>query len=74
MFEEGQERLEKEFDIARILVKLRNLNTFMKNKILDERTQVEIKNSYKNVIAIDTEEDPSPHEDANDSFKSEDDV
>ena len=65
MYKEGQERLEKEFDIARILKKLRDLNTFVKNKMIDEKTKVEIKNSYKNVIAIDTDEldESQPDED-----------
>ena len=59
MYGEGQDRLEKEFDIARILVKLRNLNTFVKNKMVNERLKVEINNSYKSVIAIDTDEEQS---------------
>jgi len=57
MYEDGQERLEKEFDIARILVKLRNLNTFVKSKMLDESVKFEILNSYKGVIAIDTDDE-----------------
>ena len=63
LFEEGSERLEKEFDLVKILLKLRNLNVFVKNKLIDEVTQVEINNCYKSVIAIDSDTPPESEND-----------
>jgi hypothetical protein len=43
--------------LAKIIIKLRNLNVFVKNKILDDATKVEINNCYKTVIDLDSEEE-----------------
>ena len=57
LYEEGQTRLEKEFDLAKIVVKLRNLNVFIKNKLLDNVGKLELINCYKTVIDLDTNDD-----------------
>ena len=51
----GADRLEKEFDMARIIKNTRRLNVFFKGKLMDERLRVEIDNSDKVIIDIDTE-------------------
>ena len=50
VYKEGQKRIEKEFDISKIIVKLRNVSIFLKDKIFDETTKFEVKNNYKAVI------------------------
>ena len=62
MYDKGQKRLEKELDIARLVVKVRNLHTFFKKKMITERTQVEIGNCYKTVINLDTSSEESESE------------
>jgi len=49
--------MDKEFDISKIVVKLRNLNTLIKDKLVTEKLKVEIANSHKAVIGIDTDEE-----------------
>jgi hypothetical protein len=50
--------------VAKIVVKLRNLNTFLKGKLLNEKLKVEIANSAKAVIMIDTDEEQESSEDS----------
>jgi hypothetical protein len=55
LYTKGAERLQKEFDLAKIIVKLRNINVFVKHKLIDEVSQVEINNCFKSVIDLDSE-------------------
>ena len=57
LFIEGSDRLEKEFDLSKIIVKLRNLNVFAKNKLINKVMKVELQNCNKTVIDIDSEEE-----------------
>jgi hypothetical protein len=63
LYKIGEERLEKEFDVIKILNTLRNLKIQMKNEI-KPATRVEIYNSGKNVIDLDS---PRNTKDMNDS-------
>lgn len=54
---QGAERLEKEMDIVRILKAIRFSKILFKTKLVDEEGMVEIKNSAKNAIAIDSDPD-----------------
>ena len=71
LYDQGQERLEKELDIARLIVKVRNLHSFFKKKMMTERTKVEIGNSYKTVIDLDSDtEESSSQNDAEAKIES----
>ena len=63
LYDRGEESLEKEMDIIRIIKDLRNLKIFIKSKLLDEDTSNMIKLSGLNIIPIDSsseEEESSP--------------
>ena len=53
LYEEGAERIDKEFDIAKIIKTTRNLNTFVKARMMDVRSKIELQHSSKNVIDLD---------------------
>lgn len=57
LFRRGEELINKEMDIVKILKSIRNLEVMLKSKILDKATLFQIKNSGKNVIFIDKESD-----------------
>ena len=50
VYKEGQNRLEKEFDISKIIINLRNVSLYLKERVLDDPTKFEIKHNYKAVI------------------------
>ena len=56
MYETGEDRLEKELNIVKIIKNLRNLTIWQKHHVLSSDAQLRnlIENSRKNVIEIDT--------------------
>jgi hypothetical protein len=65
LFERGQERLEKEMDIIKMIKSLRNIKIFLKSKLLDPRTNMKIKHHLKNLISVDTSSESSSSEEEN---------
>ena len=59
LYERGEENLEKEMDIVKIVRNLRNLKIFIKKYIVDEETLEMIKHSDKNIIHIDSTSEES---------------
>ena len=59
LYKQGSERIEKEFDITKIIKTTRNLKTFMKARLINEKMTVELEHSSKNVIEIDETEEGS---------------
>ena len=53
LYHEGCDRIEKEFDIVKIVSSLRNMKVFLKNKLIEPKVLFEVKHSEKNVINID---------------------
>ena len=68
MYSEGEDKLEKEFDIIKIVKDLRNLNILFKKEIQKDDTQFMIENSRRNLLMLDTS-DGSANDD--DSQKSD---
>jgi len=57
LYEDGQDRIDKEFDIVKIIKSLRNLKIFIKRQFLfDKKLKVEISNQGNNVINLDSDE------------------
>ena len=54
LFEIGEAQLEKEMDMVKIIRSLRNLKVFIKDRVMDEKTKLDIYHSAKNIINIDS--------------------
>ena len=57
LYESGQERIEKDFSIDRIIRKVKVMNYYLKKKVWNEENLYEIENCDKNVIELDTGSD-----------------
>jgi hypothetical protein len=55
LFRRGEELIDKEMDMIKIIKAIRNLKVVLKSRIIDKATMFQIKNSGKNVINIDKE-------------------
>ena len=53
LYERGLDRIEREFDIVKIVSSLRNLKVFTKGRFMDKKVSFEVKHSEANVIEID---------------------
>ena len=67
MHDQGIERIEKEFDIIKIVSSLRNMKVYLKNKFLSPKINFKVKHSSKNVIDIDHSDSESSSEQSNPS-------
>ena len=54
MYDRGTERIEKEFNLVKIIKSLRDMKIFLKSTMLDSTKIFMIKHSKPNVINIDT--------------------
>lgn len=57
LYLEGQNRLEKECDIVKIIHGIRNLKIIAKNTIMDEVSKIKVQNDGDNIIVLDGESD-----------------
>ena len=71
LYEDGQGRLEKEFDIVRIIRNIRNMKIFLKTTIMNKQTQVMLQNQKSNIIDIDSSTVTSESE-SNSEYSDED--
>ena len=55
MYEDGFGRIEKEFDIVKIIKGLRDIKIITKEVLMDKVTKVKVQNDGNNVINIDSE-------------------
>ena len=65
MFDKGQERLENDFHIEKIIKELRDIRLFMKIDFFDMQTKFRLQHHRKNVIDLEgksTEEEDKPNE------------
>ena len=53
LYEKGQERIESELDIVKIIRSIRNMKVLLKNSFMDEEIKYKILHSKKNLINID---------------------
>ena len=44
LYDDGQKRMEKEFDVVKIIKSLRNIKIFLKNEKLDKETKILLQN------------------------------
>lgn len=63
MYETGQERLEKELNIVKILRSLRFIKILMKNSLMSPQVKFEIKHSGKNLIVLDETQESDSDDD-----------
>jgi hypothetical protein len=68
LFRRGEELIDKEMDMVKIIKAIRNLKVVLKSRLIDKATMFQIKNSGKNIINIDKESD----EDSSDSSEIDD--
>ena len=59
LYTKGQERIETEFNLVKIIKSLRNLKIFIQNTSMDQETKFKVQNSGKNNINIDTDDEKS---------------
>ena len=52
LYTEGSDRIEKEFDIVKIVKSIRNIKVFLKNRLMDSKVRFEVRHSHKNVIEV----------------------
>ena len=57
LYQAGEERLEEELNIVKIIKNLKNLRILTKNKFIDPKTQVLINHDIKNIINLDESSD-----------------
>ena len=57
LFEEGNDRLEKEFNMVKLIRNLRNIKILMKNSFMSEKIKYEIKHSDFNLINLSSDDD-----------------
>ena len=53
LYTQGQERMEKEFDVVKIIRSVRNVKTFVSSSLMNLQDKVSVDNGHKNVIDID---------------------
>ena len=54
LYNEGQDRIEKEFDLVKIIKSIRNMKVIMKHKLMNEKLKLEVKHSEKSVIDVES--------------------
>ena len=54
LYEKGQDRIDTELDIVKMMKSLRNMKILMRNSFMDEEVKYQITHSKKNLINIDT--------------------
>lgn len=54
LYTEGQDRIEKEFDLVKIIKSIRNIKVIMKHKLMNEKLKLEVKHSEKSVIDVES--------------------
>ena len=58
LYTQGQERIEKEFDIVKIIKALRNMKILLKREFeRDQKLKIDVNNVGKNVINIDSDDE-----------------
>ena len=57
LYEKGQDRIDSELDIVKIMRSLRNLKILMRHSFMDEEVKYQISHARKNLLNIDTSSD-----------------
>ena len=57
LYEKGQDRIDTELDIVKIMKSLRNMKILMKNSFMDGEVKYQITHAKKNLLNIDTSSD-----------------
>ena len=57
LYDKGQDRIDTELDIVKMMKSLRNMKILMRNSFMDEEVKYQITHAKKNLINIDTSSD-----------------
>lgn len=71
LYKDGEDRLEKEFDVVKIIKSIRNLKIITKATIMNHFMRTKVKNDGNNVIEIDSDY-ADPDESPPNDFYSDD--
>ena len=55
LYEEGQDRIETELDLVKLMKNLRNMKVLMRNSLMNKQVKFDILHSYKNLINLDSD-------------------
>ena len=73
LFRQGQGRIDREFDIVKIIKNLRNIRIYMRQNHFDPKTKILIANQRKNLIDIDSPSSSDTSEKSNSDYSGEED-
>ena len=54
LYERGQDRIESELNIVKIMKSMRDMKILMKNSLMDNQIRYQIKHSEKNILNLDS--------------------
>lgn len=62
LYDKGQDRIDTDLDIVKIMKSIRNMKILMRNSFMDDETKFQITHSRKNLINLDTSSNESDDE------------